>query len=76
MAMTLHCPSCGKPLKFNRGPCDSEGADCEDCKIEITFVETDDQTGEYSLTVSSMSDDDSDLDDDDLDEEDEEDDEE
>ena len=48
----LHCPCCGRSLTFRPDGANVERAICADCNVDIVHIETDDQTGEFSLTVA------------------------
>ena len=54
----LHCPCCGRRLTFRPDGADAERGTCIDCNVDIVLVETDDQTGEFSLTVAPRGSDD------------------
>jgi uncharacterized Zn finger protein (UPF0148 family) len=49
--MKIHCPCCGTQHEIALVYHGAGGVSCP-CGVDLTVVETDDQTGEWSVTVS------------------------
>src|SRR5688572_22418574 len=55
----MRCPECRQELVLYRVTQDASGADCSVCKLHLEIVETDNQSGTYSVTVAHVVEDES-----------------